>query len=205
MSHRATADGGLSAGQWGVLAFLLSEAALFSTLIVTYLMFDGQDARPGGLGGPTPAEVLSLPLASATTTCLLASSLVAHVAERSLRAGRLAAFAVCCAATLALGGAFLAGTAHEWHGLIENDGLTISRNLFGTTFFTLVGLHALHVSAGLAALAVCLTLVFTRAHAANYRHGVRLVVWYWHFVDVVWVVVFLVVYARPLLELRMAT
>jgi len=204
MNLHATTSGGLSPGQWGLLSFLLSEAALFSTLIVAYLMFDGQDARPGGLGGPKAVEVLSLGLAAVTTACLLTSSVTVHCAERALRVGRVARSAVFCSATLLLGCGFLAGTAHEWRGLVDSEGLTITRNLLGTTFFTLVGLHAVHVSAGLTALATCLILLPTRGQAGNFRDGVGLVAWYWHFVDVVWIVVFLVVYVRPFLELRMA-
>lgn len=206
MSHAATttrsAAAGFTPGQWGLMAFLLSEAALFSTLIVTYLMFDGQDAKPGGLGGPTPIEALSLSLVLGTTACLLSSSLTVHVAERSLRLGRVGAFAALWLLTLLLGAAFLAGTAYEWMGLIADDDLTISRNLFGTTYFTLVGLHALHVSAGLVALAVALAII-RRWRTQPYRNGVGLVSWYWHFVDLVWIVVFLVVYARPHLAQRL--
>ena len=96
--------------------------------------------------------------------------------------------------TLALGAVFLAGTAVEWHRLIYVDGLTIRTNLFGTTYFSLVGLHAFHVTVGLAGLtlgsALALLGYVTPLHAS--RSDVFSL--YWHFVDAVWIVVFLVVY-----------
>ncbi len=129
-----------------MIAFLLSEVAFFGTLIVTYLIFLGKDAP----GGPTPA-VLSLPLVICTTICLLSSSGTIHVAERSLHAGSRRGFFLWWAVTISLGVLFLLGTAYEWYGLIIRDGLTISRNLFGTTYYTLVGFHAIHVTVGVVA------------------------------------------------------
>src|SRR5262249_55935613 len=116
-----------------MVSFLMSEVALFSTLIATYVSFLG---RP--LNGPTPA-VLSLRLVIGTTLCLLSSSGTIHLAERALRGGSRSAFVGWWSATIALGVVFLAGTAYEWHGLISEEGLTISRNVFGSTYYTLVG------------------------------------------------------------------
>jgi cytochrome c oxidase subunit 3/cytochrome o ubiquinol oxidase subunit 3 len=179
----------LSPAQWGMAAFLVSEAALFTTLIVTYLSFLGKDRVR-----PTPAEALELPLVLCTTTCLLASSVTIHLAERALRAGGEAAFRGWWAATIALGVVFLVGTAFEWRELIYERGLTINRNLFGSSYYTLVGFHALHVTAGVVTLLVVLGLAARRLVTAANRGGVELVSWYWHFVDGVWVVVFTVVY-----------
>jgi cytochrome c oxidase subunit III len=179
----------LSAGQWGMVAFLVSETALFSTLIVTYLSFLGKDTV-----GPTPAEALSLGLVLFTTACLLSSSVTIHLAERALRAGGEAGFRGWWAVTIGLGVVFLLGTAYEWRELITEHGLTISRNLFGSTYYTLVGFHALHVTAGVVALLIVLGLAVRRLVTAANRAGVELVSWYWHFVDGVWVVVFTVVY-----------
>jgi cytochrome c oxidase subunit 3/cytochrome o ubiquinol oxidase subunit 3 len=179
----------LSAPQWGMLAFLLSEVAFFGTLIAVYVAFLGQDRV-----GPTPAEALSLPLVVVTTICLLSSSVTVHLAEGALRRGAQGGFCLWWAATIVLGVAFLLGTAFEWRELIERHGLTISRNLFGTTYYTLVGFHGLHVSAGVVALLIVLGLTLRRQVTAANRTGAELVAWYWHFVDVVWVVVFTVVY-----------
>ena len=97
--------------------------------------------------------------------------------------------------TIALGAVFLAGTAHEWHRLIYEHGLTIRTNLFGTTYYSLVGLHAFHVIVGLVMLAIVLVLGARRpGRAASTRARVEVLSLYWHFVDAVWVVVFTVVY-----------
>ncbi len=179
----------LSATQWGMLSFLLSEAAFFSTLVLTYIWFLGKDTV-----GPTPREALSLGLVVVTTACLLSSSLTVHVAERSLRRGNPGAFRLWWLATIVLGVVFLLGTAHEWNDLITRHGLTISRNLFGTTYYTVVGFHAFHVTGGVIAMLMVLGLTFRRQLTAKDHTGVELVSWYWHFVDVVWIVVFTVVY-----------
>jgi cytochrome c oxidase subunit 3/cytochrome o ubiquinol oxidase subunit 3 len=179
----------LSAGQWGMVAFLVSEAALFSTLIATYFAFLGKDTV-----GPTPAVALSLPLVLFTTACLLSSSVTVHLAARALEGGRAAAFRRWWAVTIGLGAAFLLGTAYEWYELITEHGLTISRNLFGSSYYTLVGFHGLHVTAGLVILLLVLGLSLRGQLTAASHQGVGLVSWYWHFVDGVWVVVFTVVY-----------
>ena len=179
----------LSPSQWGLLSFLVSEVALFGTLIFTYIFYLGRDTV-----GPTPGEVLSLTLVLCTTACLLASSGTVHVAERTLERGNLGGFIRWWLATIVLGTLFLVGTGFEWHDLIYRHGLTISRNLFGTTYYTLVGLHALHVTGGVTIMLIVLGLVLARQVTSANRAGVGLVAWYWHFVDGVWVVVFTVVY-----------
>jgi cytochrome c oxidase subunit 3/cytochrome o ubiquinol oxidase subunit 3 len=179
----------LSAAQWGMASFLVSEVAFFSTLIVAYVTFLGRDTV-----GPAPTQALSLKLAFGTTLCLVASSFFIHLAEGALRRGSTAIFKLLWALTIALGIAFLAGTAYEWHDLITRQGLTISRNLFGTTFYTLVGFHGLHVTAGIIAMSIILLLSLRGAVTKEHNTGVQLVSWYWHFVDVVWIVVFLIVY-----------
>lgn len=178
----------LNAHEWGMLSFLFSEVAFFSTLIVAYVTLHNDN-----LSGPT-SEVLSLPLAIATTSLLLASSFTVHLATHALEHGRVSLFNLWWAVTIALGIGFLAGTAYEWHGLIVHDGLTISRNLFGSTFYTLVGFHALHVSGGVLAMVIVLGLSFSKAIGSADSMGARMVSWYWHFVDIVWIVVFAVVY-----------
>jgi len=162
---------------------------LFSTLIVTYVFYLGQDRI-----GPTPKEALSLPLVLFTTACLLASSFTIHLADRQLERGRQNQFQFWWFATITLGIIFLLGTAYEWYGLITVHQLTMSRNLFGTTYFTLVGLHALHVTAGVLIMMIVFSLALQRQVTSANRSGVGLVSWYWHFVDVVWIVVFVVVY-----------
>ena len=179
---------GLSAAQYGMFSFLVSEMSLFCTLIVVYLAFLGADQS-----GPTPA-ILSLPLVICTTICLLTSSVTVHFAVKSLWQGRRSSFIRWWSATIALGIAFLMGTAYEWHELVVKHDLTISRNLFGSTYYTLVGLHALHVTIGVVVMLTVLGLAIKRLLKTSSRAGVELVSWYWHFVDVVWIVVFSVVY-----------
>ena len=96
--------------------------------------------------------------------------------------------------TVALGGLFLYGTGEEWHRLIYERGLTISTNLFGTTYYSLVGLHGFHVTAGLVMLLV--VAIFASAGRVRMQElrRVEVLAMYWHFVDAVWVVVFTVVY-----------
>jgi cytochrome c oxidase subunit 3 len=183
---------GPTAPQWGMIAFLISEAAFFSTLVMVYIVFIGADAQPGGRGGPTP-EVLSLGLVIGTTICLLSSSATIHFADRALRQGGEAGFRLWWTVTIVLGITFLAGTAYEWRELIRR-GLTVQRNLFGTTYYTLVGFHGAHVSVGVIVMLIVLGLALRRQVTAGNPHGVELVSWYWHFVDGVWIVVFTVVY-----------
>jgi cytochrome c oxidase subunit 3/cytochrome o ubiquinol oxidase subunit 3 len=185
----------LSPGQWGMLSFLCSEVAVFGTLIVAYIIFIGRDSEPGGMGGPKPIDVLSLTLVWGTTACLLASSLTIHLADRALAQGNRSTFVPLFAATIVLGVLFLLGTAHEWNDLINYYRLTISRNLFGTTFYTLVGFHALHVTVGV--IVMIIVLAMSRRLAEKCHATVQLVSWYWHFVDGVWIVVFTVVYLLP--------
>ena len=179
----------LDGRQVGMIAFLVSETAFFATLLLAYVIFLGPSAT-----GPTPAEALSLPLVIATTICLLSSSFTIHRAEQELHRGHPGQFQAWWTATIILGAFFLLGTAYEWYELIWHHQLTMSRNLFGTTFFTLVGFHAAHVTVGLGLLILMLGLVRSGRIVGPAPIGVQLVSWYWHFVDCVWVVVFGIVY-----------
>lgn len=176
-----------SRGMVGMACLILAEAAIFIIFVVAYVFYIGKS-----LSGPTPQQVLNLPILA--TVCLLSSSATIHYAVSALQAGKRAACSLLLATTVALGSIFLGSTALEWHHLIYHDGLSIRTNLFGTTFYSLVGLHATHVLVGLVMLALALLFSLkgdlTRAHTE--RLGVLSL--YWHFVDAVWVVVFLVVY-----------
>ena len=182
---------GMGPARWGMIAFLLSEVSFFSTLIVTYLTFLGQKGVD-----PTPRQALSLGLVLGTTACLLSSSVTIHLAEGALHKRNRTAFLGLWALTILLGAAFLAGTGYEWKELIveHKPPLTIDRNLFGTTFYTLVGFHGVHVTVGLISLLVIWVLALRGEVNEQNTTGVVLVSWYWHFVDVVWVVVFAIVY-----------
>ncbi len=172
------------------MAFLLSEAAFFGTLIMAYVYFLGQTST----GDPTPRQVFHLPLVLAASACLFSSSATIHLAEKGLHRGRQRAFLTWWGLTIVLGALFLCGTFWEWSDLIGNRGLTISRNLFGTTYFTLVGFHALHVTVGLSVMSIVFGLALKNQITASNQTGVQVIAWYWHFVDAVWLVVFTLVY-----------
>jgi cytochrome c oxidase subunit 3/cytochrome o ubiquinol oxidase subunit 3 len=174
-------------GTVGILLFITAETALFAIFVSTYLYYIGKS-----LSGPTPREVLQFPVVM--TVCLLASSVTIHVATQALRTGAVRTFGVWWLVTILLGLAFLAGTALEWRDLIAVHHLTIATNLFGTTYYALVGLHASHVVAGLVMLTV--VMLFTLAGRVRDADAERaeVVSYYWHFVDAVWVVVVSVVY-----------
>jgi cytochrome c oxidase subunit 3/cytochrome o ubiquinol oxidase subunit 3 len=174
-------------GTVGMACLIIAESAIFTIFVIAYLYYMGKS-----ITGPTPGEVLETPVFF--TICLLSSSLTIHFAETSLERGRRNAFLALWGLTAVLGALFLYGTLHEWRRLIYEHGLTISTNLFGTTYYSLVGLHALHVTAGLVML--CIVLIFGLAGRIGLNESARIGVLslYWHFVDGVWVVVFTVVY-----------
>jgi cytochrome c oxidase subunit 3 len=176
-----------SRGIVGMACLIVAEAAIFIIFVVAYLFYEGKS-----LNGPTPHDVLELPIV--TTICLLSSSITVHFAVSALHRGKRSMCSLWLGLTVLLGAIFLAGTAHEWYQLIYRDGLTIQTNLFGSTFYSLVGLHASHVVVGL--LLLSLSLLFSLRGQMTEKHTERLEVLslYWHFVDAVWVVVFLVVY-----------
>ncbi|HEV2280169.1 MAG TPA: cytochrome c oxidase subunit 3 [Acidobacteriaceae bacterium] len=176
-----------SRGRVAMLSLIIGESAIFTIFVVAYIYYIGKS-----LSGPTPQQVLDIPFFN--TVCLLSSSVTIWLSERQIEHGRIKAFAALWALTIALGIEFIIGTGLEWHKLIYIDGLTIHTNLFGTTFYSLVGLHATHVVVGL--LMLTLVMLFTLTGHVNVRHTERIQVLalYWHFVDAVWVVVFTVVY-----------
>jgi cytochrome c oxidase subunit III len=175
-----------SAGRVGMYCLIIAETAIFVIFVVAYLFYLGKS-----VSGPTP-KILSLPVF--ISVCLLSSSLTIHFAVSALEGGKGMAFTLWWLLTLLLGAIFLGGTAREWHHLIYVEGLTIDTNLFGTTYYSLVGLHALHVTVGLCLLGA--VAVFALLGKVKQEHAGKLDVLslYWHFVDAVWVVVFTVVY-----------
>jgi len=175
-----------SRGRVGMFCLIAAEAAIFTIFVVAYLFYLGKSVT-----GPTP-QVLEIPIFN--TVCLLSSSLTIHFADRALDRGQLASFKMFWFATFALGAIFLGGTALEWHRLIYTSGLTISTNLFGTTYYSLVGLHAFHVIVGLLGLGLVMLLALASKVRQEHAARVGVLSLYWHFVDAVWVVVFTVVY-----------
>jgi cytochrome c oxidase subunit 3/cytochrome o ubiquinol oxidase subunit 3 len=174
-------------GKVGMACLIIAESAIFTIFVVAYLFYMGKS-----LSGPTPREVLETPIFY--TICLLSSSLTIHFAGKLLERGSRVAFLVLWLLTIVLGGLFLYGTGQEWHRLIYEHGLTTSTNLFGTTYYSLVGLHAFHVTVGLILLTIVLLFGLGGRVGPEQSARIDVLSLYWHFVDAVWVVVFTVVY-----------
>ena len=174
-------------GRVGMWCLIAAESAIFSIFVVAYLYYAGKS-----LNGPTPREVLHVPVFN--SICLFSSSFTIVMAERAIERGITKLFGAWWFATIALGTIFILGTAREWHHLIYGEGLTISSSLFGTTFYSLVGLHGFHVIVGLIGLSTI--MIFTALGYVRQKHAERIGVFamYWHFVDAIWVVVLSVVY-----------
>jgi cytochrome c oxidase subunit 3 len=174
-------------GRVGMLLLILGESSFFAIFLVAYLFYIGKS-----LGGPTPAEVLRFPILG--TLCLLTSSVSIVLSVRALARGEVARFATALFVTFALGAAFLVFTGLEWQRLIFHDGLTLRTNLFGTTYYSLVGFHAAHVTLGVLIMGLILGLALRGHVSSEHAERVEVFSWYWHFVDGVWIAVLTVVY-----------
>ena len=171
----------------GVISLIVTETALFTIFAVAYLFYIGKS-----LTGPFPAQVLEPPILA--TICLLGSSVTIMLAERAFRTEATGSFRLWWLITIVLAISFLGWTALEWRRLIYQHNLAIATNLFGTSFYSLVGLHATHVVAGLTLLTLVFWLSLRGVVTPRYSEHIEMISWYWHFVDAVWVVVFTVVY-----------
>lgn len=174
-------------GTVGMACLILAESAIFIIFVVAYIYYIGKS-----LTGPTPAQVLELPIFG--TICLLSSSITVHFAVSALRKENLQSFLLNLGGTVLLGSIFLLTTAREWYRLIHDEGLTLQTNLFGTTYYSLVGLHATHVVVGLIMLSITLFLALRGLVKEEHAEKFEVLSLYWHFVDAVWIVVFTVVY-----------
>jgi len=174
-------------GRVGMWCLIVAESSIFTIFVVAYLFYAGKS-----LIGPYPNDVLHVPVFN--SICLFSSSFTIVMAERAMRRNAINLFGTWWLFTIVLGAIFIIGTAREWYHLIYHEGLTISTNLFGTTFYSLVGLHAFHVIVGLTGLTII--MIFTALGDVTQEHEYRIGVFamYWHFVDAIWVVVLSVVY-----------
>ncbi len=176
-------------GAVGMTLLIATESCFFAGFVLAYLFYIGKSTS-----GPQPVDVLDLPPVIVNSVALISSSVTIVVAIKALARGARGVFLGWLAATILLGGYFILGTASEWRKLMLEDGLWISTNLFGTTFYSLIGFHAFHVMVGL----TLLTLVWLLGAGGKLRvtdaGRVEFLSWYWHFVDAVWVVVFITVY-----------
>jgi len=176
-----------SRGRIGMICLIIAESAIFTIFIAAYIFYIGKS-----LSGPTPREVLRVPVVA--TICLLSSSLTMHWAIAALRKNKTGVFRLFWFLTLSLGAIFIGGTALEWRHLIYQDNFTIQTNLFGTTYYSLVGLHASHVIVGLIGLTIVMVLALLGKVRREHTERCEVFSLYWHFVDAVWVVVFTTVY-----------
>lgn len=171
----------------GMLLFLSSEGIFFAFLITAYVFYHGSVIE-----GPNAHASLDICKTGIYTIVLLLSSGTIFLAERALRKQRKG-FGLWLSATIVCGLVFLYGEMREYTRLLRNN-VTVSRNLFGSTYYTVTGFHALHVSVGVVLLCILLVLSFREGIRQDEHVGVQVISYYWHFVDLVWVAVFSVIY-----------
>jgi len=189
--HGAT---GLTNTKLSMWLFLASECLFFGAFISTYILYRGRDVEY--LGGPTPSELFDIPFTSVTSFILLMSSLTMVLALAALQRHDHRRFRLWILATALFGMVFVGGQIYEFTEFYR-EGLSLSTNLFGTTFFTLTGLHGAHVTVGIVWL---LSLYFRSLQGrllTDHVEGVEIAGLYWHFVDVVWIIIFTVIYLFP--------
>jgi heme/copper-type cytochrome/quinol oxidase subunit 3 len=179
---------GLDSRKIGFWTFIGSECLLFGSLISTYLVYQGKSVV-----GPTPHEILNIPLTSVSTFVLLMSSLAMVLALAAVTRGDSTWARVWLATTAFLGLVFLGFQVYEFTSFVH-EGLTLQTNLFGSTFFVLTGTHGAHVLVGVIWLVTLLVRSFQGKLGPEKAMNVELAGLYWHFVDVVWIVIFTVVY-----------
>ena len=192
--HEATSTG-LDHRKLLMWAFLGSDCLFFGALISTYLVHKGKSVV-----GPFPEDVFSIPVTSVSTFVLLMSSMSMVMAYAALTRGNLKVFRIWLASTAIMGMTFLAFQTFEFRDFVQH-GLTPKTNLFGTTFFTLTGFHGAHVTIGVIWLLSLLFNSYRPGQVTAERHlDVDLAALYWHFVDIVWIVIFTVVYLFGVFE-----
>lgn len=182
---------GVSNTKLGMWAFLASECLLFGALISTYLLYRGRSTQ-----GPFPQDVYDIPFTSVSSFVLLMSSLTMVLALAAIQRGDHPKLRVWLLATALLGMTFISGQVYEFTRFVQ-EGLFLSRNLFSTSFFVLTGFHGVHVSGGILMLLTLFGMSLDGRLPTERAETVELVGLYWHFVDVVWIVIFTVVYLIP--------
>jgi cytochrome c oxidase subunit 3/cytochrome o ubiquinol oxidase subunit 3 len=171
--------------------FLASDCLLFGALISTYVLYRGVSAQ-----GPFPDDVFDIPYTSVSSFVLLASSLTMVLALAALQRGEVGRSRVWLLATALLGMTFVGGQVYEFTTFVD-EGLTLTSNVFGTSFYVLTGFHGTHVTVGILMLLTLLSLSLAGRLGPDRAEAVELVGLYWHFVDIVWIVIFTVVYLIP--------
>ncbi len=168
--------------------FLASECLLFGSLIGAYLLYRGQSVV-----GPYPEELFDIPFTSVSAFVLLMSSVTMVLALAAIQRGDQRGLRIWLLGTALLGLLFLSGQAFEFTEF-NREGLSLSSNLFGTTFYVLTGFHGAHVTVGVLILLSLLVMALRGRLTQGQSMNVELAGLYWHFVDVVWIVIFTLVY-----------
>ena len=179
---------GVSHRKMAMWVFIASECMFFGSLIATYLAYEGRS-----VAGPTPHEILNIPLTSVSTFVLLMSSLAMVLALDAVQRDERGWAKIWTGGVIVLGGLFLAGQVYEFSHFYH-EGLTLQTNLFGATFFVLTGFHGAHVTVGVIWLSTLLVMMFRNRLGPVRALDVEVAGLYWHFVDVVWIVIFTLVY-----------
>ena len=192
--HNAETNTGVSNTKLGIWMFIASESLFFGAFLATYFLYRGRDAL--FLKGPTPSDLLNIPFTSVTTFVLLMSSLTMVLALDAIRRGLHRQFRVWILATVLFGLVFIGGQVYEFTEFYR-EGLHLSTNLFGSTFFILTGLHGAHVVVGLVWLSSLWARSMQGRLGTDRSEAGEIGGLYWHFVDVVWIVIFTAVYLVP--------
>ena len=183
---------GVSNNKMAMWVFLGSECMLFGGLISTYLLY--KDRVPeGGIG---PRDVFDIPFTSASSFVLLMSSLTMVLALSAIQRADHRAFRTWILTTALLGSTFIAGQVYEFTAFYR-EGLGFTTNIFGSAFYTLTGFHGVHVTVGIVMLLSLFLLSLRGRLAASRAEAVEIVGLYWHFVDIVWILIFTIIYLIP--------
>ena len=182
---------GISNEKVAMWAFLGSECLLFGALISTYLLYKGRSQS-----GPKPADVFDIPYTSVSSFVLLMSSVTMVLALSAIQRGDGRRLRIWLTTTALLGASFIAGQVYEFTAFVR-EGLNLSTNVFGSSFFVLTGFHGVHVTLGIVMLLSLVTLSMWGRLNQDRAETVEIAGLYWHFVDVVWIVIFTVIYLIP--------
>jgi len=186
-----TSTTGLSNNKMGMWLFLGSECLLFGGLISTYMLYRGRHS--GGLG---PDQIYDIPFTSVSSFVLLMSSLTMVLAVSAAQRKDDRNTTVWLVTTALLGATFVGGQAYEFTSFYR-EGLGYTTSLFSSSFYTLTGFHGVHVSLGIVMLLALAMMLRSERVSGDRAETVELIGLYWHFVDIVWIVIFTLVYLIP--------
>jgi cytochrome c oxidase subunit III len=181
----------------GIVLFIISEAVMFGAFFAQYFynrVLSPQWPNPLGLP-PGFERVPAAPLPVVLTVLLVSSGFTAHAAQSAIRRDDRDAFQGWLIVTIVLGLGFLGGQAYEYTNLIRNEGFSIASGIYGSVFYSLTGLHGLHVTAGVVVLTGVLIRAFMGHFSSRSHFGVEGSVLYWHFVDAVWIALYVALYS----------